>query len=110
MYKVLVAGENAGYSDTVVYIKLAGNGSYVPCDRTEAEGICVKLPTEYTTEDDEVMQTIVDTVFALSAGGLNGTEEVAELEETTGSLIINEMATVLSAAEQALIEGVESVG
>ena len=56
------------------------------------------------------MQTIVDTVFALSAGGLNGTEEVAELEETTGSLIINEMATVFSAAEQALIEGVESIG
>ena len=55
MYKVTVEGAFAGYSDTVVYVKVAENGSYVPCGPAEAGGVCVKLPYEHT---DEVGNTV----------------------------------------------------
>lgn len=44
MYKVTVEGAFAGYSDMVVYVKVAENGSYVPCGPAETGGVCVKLP------------------------------------------------------------------
>ena len=51
MYKVTVDGVFAGYSDTAVFVRLHENGCYIPCEETEAEGVCVKLPYEF--QDDE---------------------------------------------------------
>ena len=80
MYRVIVDGAEK-YSETLVYIKLAGNGCYVPCGQDEAEGFCVKLPIEYTDEDGNVIETVADTVFALFEGALTGTEPVGSVEE-----------------------------
>lgn len=41
MYKVTVDGVFAGYSDTAVFVRLHENGCYIPCEETEAEGVCV---------------------------------------------------------------------
>ena len=68
MYKVTVGGVFAGYSDTAVYVKVAGNGSYVPCDPAEAGGVCVKLPYEHTDEDGNTVKTAEDIVFKLPGG------------------------------------------
>ena len=65
MYKVTVEGAFAGYSDTVVYVKVAENGSYVPCGPAEAGGVCVKLPYEHTDEDGNTVKTAEDTSGAL---------------------------------------------
>ena len=83
MYRVIVDGADR-YSETLVYIKLAGNGCYVPCEQDEAEGFCVKLPIEYTDEDGTVIETVADTVFALFEGALTGKETVASVEEAEG--------------------------
>ena len=80
MYRVIVDGEPDRYSETLVYIKLANNGCYVPCEQ-EAEGFCVKLPYEYIDDDGELVQTVIDTVFALFEGALTGTEPVGSVEE-----------------------------
>ena len=51
MYKVTVDGVFAGYSDTAVFVRLHENGCYIPCEETEAEGVCVKLPYEFQDDD-----------------------------------------------------------
>ena len=81
MYRVIVDGEPDRYSETLVYIKLASNGCYVPCGHDEAEGFCVKLPIEYTDEEGNVIETVADTVFALFEGARTGKETVASVEE-----------------------------
>lgn len=81
MYRVIVDGEPDRFSETLVYIKLAGNGCYVPCEQDAAAGFCVKLPYEYTDEDGELIKTVIDTVFALFEGALTGKEIVASVEE-----------------------------
>ena len=68
MYKVTVGGVFAGYSDTAVYVKVAENGSYIPCDPAEAGGVCVKLPYEHTDEDGNTVKTAEDIVFKFPAG------------------------------------------
>lgn len=95
MYKVTVDGAFAGYSDTAVYVRLAANGCYVPCEEGYAEGVCVKLPAEHTDEEGGTVRTVEDVVFALSPGALIGTEQVAELEEVSGSLMLDEAEAVV---------------
>lgn len=109
MYKVISDGHEQ-YSDTIVYIKLAGNGCYIPCDRSEAAGVCAKLPTEYKDDDGNIMQAALDTVFSIDGGELHGDEPEAELQEITGSLLLYEALSTLSEAGAALTEGVESIG
>lgn len=92
MYKVTVNGAVAGYSDTAVFIRLHENGCYVPYDEAEADGVCVKLPYEIQDSEGQTVRTVEDTVFALEEGGLSGTEPVAEIEHTNGSLVIAELA------------------
>lgn len=84
MYRVVVDGEPDRYSETLVYIKLAGNGCYIPCGQGEAEGFCVKLPIEYTDDDGNIIETVADTVFALFESALTGKETVASVEEAEG--------------------------
>ena len=81
MYRVIVDGEPDRFSETLVYIKLADNGCYVPCEQDAAAGFCVKLPYEYIDEDGEPIKTVIDTVFALFEGALTGTEPVGSVEE-----------------------------
>ena len=90
MYKVTVEGAFAGYSDTAVYVKVAGNGSYVPCDPAEAGGVCVKLPYEHTDETAE------DIVFRFPGGELLGIEQEATLEETSGTLLVEQAEEVVN--------------
>ncbi len=96
MYKITVDGAAVGYSDTAVYVRLAEYGCYVPCEEGYAEGVCVKLPTEHTDEDGVTVKTADDIVFALSDGALIGTEQVAELEEVSGSLMLGEAEAVVN--------------
>ena len=111
MYKVLIEGQDAKYSDTIVYIKLAGNGSYVPCDQIEAAGFCVKLPTTIIDEEtEEAIRMVNDTVFVFPNKELKGNELTAEVEEAAMAIVIDEAFSSLKNAEIALIEGVESIG
>ena len=91
MYKVTVGGVFAGYSDTAVYVKVAGNGSYVPCDPAEAGGVCVKL-----SEDGNTVKTAEDIVFKLPGGELLGMEQEATLEETSGTLLVEQAEEVIN--------------
>lgn len=95
MYKVTVDGVFSGYSDTAVFVKVAVNGSYIPCDAAEAGGVCVKLPYEHTDEDGNVVKTVEDIVFKLPGGELLGIEQEAELEETSGALLIEQAEAVV---------------
>lgn len=95
MYKVTVEGAFAGYSDTAVYVKVAENGAYVPCEPPEAEGVCVKLPYEHTDEDGNTVKTVEDIVFKLPGGELLGMEQEAEIEETSGALLMDDMQSAL---------------
>lgn len=97
MYKVTVEGLFAGYSDTAVYVKLADNGCYVPCEAAEAGGVCVKLPYEHTDEAGNTVKTAEDIVFKLPGGApLLGIEQEAELEETNGSLLVEQAEEVVN--------------
>mgnify|MGYP000871089068 FL=1 len=83
MYKIISGGQIVGYSETIVYIKLHGNGCYVPCAKSEAEGFCIKPAVEIDTET-----RLVDTVYALTDSGLSGAEPTGEVEEISGTLQI----------------------
>lgn len=96
MYKVTVDGVFAGYSDTAVYVKVAGNGCYVPCEAAEAGGVCVKLPYEITDDEGNTVKTVEDIVFKLPGGELLGIEQEAELEETNGSLVVEQAEEVIN--------------
>lgn len=103
MYKVTVNGEFAGYSDTAVFIRLAGNGAFVPCEAPRAQGVCVKLPVEIAGEDGSAVKTVGDTVFSLPGQGLPGVEDVAELEETSGPVElakVEEIVNILIGGEE----------
>ncbi len=89
MYKVIVNGETVGTFDGLVYIIAWSNGSYIPCEKDKADGICVKLPREVSREVEgedgvqttETMTVYEDTVYALREGGLTGVEPVCSVVE-----------------------------
>lgn len=96
MFKVTANGAFVGYSDTVVYITISANGSYIPTDANHADGICVKLPTEiYDEGTGETIQTTVDTVFSLPGKELPGVEREADIEEISGALALDEAETIV---------------
>ena len=94
MYRIISNGTTE-YSESIVYIKLADNGCYIPCAREEAEGICVKIPVTHETEDGE-MRTVSDTVFKTKDDGLNGTEPSAEVEELLGAVALADADEVVN--------------
>ena len=55
MYKIKAEGKEY-YSDTLVYVKKAPNGCYVPCFAEEAEYIVGKVPEDTIFENAEVEQ------------------------------------------------------
>ena len=55
MYKIKAEGKEY-YSDTLVYVKKAPNGCYVPCLAEEAEYIVGKVPEDTIFENAEIEQ------------------------------------------------------
>ena len=53
MYKIKAEGKEY-YSDTLVYVKKAPNGCYVPCLVEEAEDVVGKVPEDTIVENAEV--------------------------------------------------------
>ena len=53
MYKIKAEGKEY-YSDTLVYVKKAPNGCYVPCLVEEAEYVVGKVPEDTIFENAEV--------------------------------------------------------
>lgn len=96
MYKITSEGAVVGYSDTAVYIKLHENGCYIPCEKEEAEGFCVKTAIDFTDEETgEEMTRLEDFVYKLTEDGLNGVEPMGELEDVSGTLMLAESDKVL---------------
>ena len=50
MYRITQDGAFAGYADSIVSIRLHGNGCYVPCKEDQAEGFCAKMAVTITDE------------------------------------------------------------
>lgn len=94
MYKVISDGEVAGYSDNVTFIRLHANGCYVPCDESEAEGVCVQLAVDVETEDGTETR-LMDFVYRF-ADGLNGVEPIGSIESVSGALKIAEADKVVN--------------
>ena len=55
MYKIKAEGKEY-YSDTLVYVKKAPNGWYVPCLAEEAEYVVGKVPEDTIFENAEIEQ------------------------------------------------------
>ena len=53
MYKIKAEGKEY-YSDTLVYVKKAPNGCYVPCLAEEAEYIVGKVPEDTIFENAKI--------------------------------------------------------
>ena len=79
MYKIKAEGKEY-YSDTLVYVKKAPNGCYVPCLVEEAEYVVGKILIE-----TEKGMTVEDTVFSR-----------ATVECVDGSITMKDMKEALS--------------
>jgi hypothetical protein len=108
MLKVTSEDGTVGYSDGLVYVRLAENGCYVPCTAAEAEGVCVRLPVTQTLEAGDGTKTDVivpsETVFR-TTGQLHGTEPSAVLENVEGSVMLadaQQARDALAAAKEQL--------
>ncbi len=89
MYAIKSGGNAVGYADEINYIRLHSNGCYVLCDEADAEGFCVKLARETVdAETGDKLTRFEDTVYALSDGGLNGTEPVGAFEIASAAEVI----------------------
>lgn len=53
MYKIKAEGKEY-YSDTLVYVKKAPNGCYIPCLAEEAEYVVGKVPEDTIFENAEI--------------------------------------------------------
>ena len=85
MYAVSKEGAFGGYADSVVSIRLHENGSYVPCADDEADGFCAKMARELTTEEDESITGMVDTVYCFNGKVMHGDEPIGSFEQINGA-------------------------
>ncbi len=90
MYKITSNGTVVGVFENPTFIRLRGNGCYVPCDENQAEGVCVKVPKEVedeifneTTNTTSKENRIVyeDTVYRFGENNLIGTEPICTIEK-----------------------------
>ena len=93
MYAVKKEGAFAGYADSIVLIKLHGNGCYVPCEEDQAEGFCAKMAIAMTDKDGKEYQALSDTVFHFAGHTLNGTEPEGSYEEIGAALPLTDAET-----------------
>ena len=93
MYKITQNGAFAGYADSIVLIRLHGNGCYVPCKEDQAEGFCAKMAVTVTDEEGIEHQVLSDIVFHLADHTLNGTEPEGNYEEIGAALPLTDAET-----------------
>lgn len=93
MYAVKQDGTFAGYADSIVHIRLHGNGCYVPCKEDQAEGFCAKMAVTLTDEDGKEYQALSDMVFHLTGHTLKGTEPEGSYEEMGAALPLTDAET-----------------
>ena len=93
MYAVKKDGAFAGYADSIVLVRLHGNGCYVPCKEAEAEGFCAKMAVTLTDEDGREYQALSDMVFHLTGHTLKGTEPEGNYEEMGAALPLTDAET-----------------
>lgn len=75
MYKITKDGKEY-YSDTILYVKKAANGCFVPCNPEDANFIVGKVPD--------------DTVFeGASAEHLDGGAAIADMQEALNIMGVN---------------------
>lgn len=70
MYKIKAEGKEY-YSDTLVYVKKAPNGCYVPCLAEEAEYVVGKVPEDTIFENAEVERLDGGSALAKSENDVN---------------------------------------
>lgn len=70
MYKIKAKGKEY-YSDTLVYVKKAPNGCYVPCLAEEAEYVVGKVPEDTIFENAEIEQLDGGSALAKSENDVN---------------------------------------
>lgn len=103
MYAISKEGAFAGYADSVVSIRLHENGSYVPCAESEAQGFCAKIARELTTEDDESITGMVDTVYCFNEKVMRGDEPIGSFEQINGAAqLMNSENAVTALVGQAI--------
>ena len=90
-------GAFVGYADSVVNIRLHKNGSYVPCADDEADGFCAKMARELTTEDDESITGMVDTVYCFNGKVMHGDEPIGSFEQINGAAQLMNSENVVTA-------------
>ena len=93
MYVVKQDGTFAGYADSIVPIRLHGNGNYVPCKEDQAEGFCAKMAVTITDEEGTEHQVLSDIVFHLEGYTLKGTEPEGSYEEMGAALPLTDAET-----------------
>ena len=93
MYAVKQDGTFAGYADSIVLIRLHGNGCYVPCKEEEAEGFCAKMAVTIRDEEGIERQMLSDMVFHLTDHTLKGTEPEGSYEEMSAALPLTDAET-----------------
>ena len=70
MYKIKAEGKEY-YSDTLVYVKKAPNGCYVPCLAEEAEYVVGKVPEDTVFENAEIERLDGGSALAKSENDVN---------------------------------------
>lgn len=93
MYAVKKEGAFAGYADSIVLIRLHGNGCYVPCKEDQADGFCAKMAVTITDEEGTEHQALSDTVFRLAGHLLKGTEPEGSYEEMGAAIPLTDAET-----------------
>lgn len=105
MYKITQNGTFAGYADSIVLIKLHGNGCYVPCEEADAEGFCAKIAVTLIDEDGKAYQALSDTVFHFAGHTLKGTEPEGSYEEMGAAIPLTDAENALAELEAAYDNG-----
>ena len=93
MYAIKKDGAFAGYADSIVLVRLHGNGCYVPCKEADAEGFCAKMAVMLTDEDGKEYQALADMVFHFIGHTLKGTEPEGSYEEMGAALPLTDAET-----------------
>lgn len=93
MYAVKQDGTFAGYADSIVPIRLHGNGCYVPCKEDQAEGFCAKMAVTLMGEDGNEYQVLSDMVFHLTGHMLKGTEPEGSYEQMGAAVPLTDAET-----------------
>ena len=70
MYKIKAEGKEY-YSDTLVYVKKAPNGCYVPCLAEQAEYVVGKVPEDTIFENAEIERLDGGSALAKSENDVN---------------------------------------